>query len=79
MYAPKRAINSGNLRQELNKRQYRRLSEPTVRNFFWQICDGVEYLHRNLVVHRDLKLENLLVHCEQGRSTIKIVDFGFAV
>ncbi len=29
-------VNAGNLRQELTKR--RRLGEPKVRNFFWQIC-----------------------------------------
>lgn len=54
-------VNGGNLRQELNKKQFRRLQEPVVRNYFGQVCKGVEYLHKNLVVHRDLKLENLLI------------------
>ncbi|CAD7973097.1 unnamed protein product [Amoebophrya sp. A120] len=72
-------VNGGNLRQELNKKQLRRISEGTVRNYFWQICDGIEYLHHNLVVHRDIKLENLLLHHNSHGVTIKIVDFGFAV
>eukprot|EP00925_Amoebophrya_sp_RCC4383_P001747 GSA25T00015444001.1 len=87
-------VNGGNLRQELNKKQLRRITENTVRDYFWQICDGIEYLHQNLVVHRDIKLENLLLHYgpssegASGNSTsgqgqiktiVKIVDFGFAV
>ncbi len=54
-----------------------------MRDYFAQICAGVEYLHSNLVVHRDVKLENLLLHNfdpASGRPPcVKIVDFGFAV
>lgn len=31
------------------------------------------------MVHRDIKLENLLLHHSNDRVTVKIVDFGFAV
>src|SRR6185436_11280608 len=34
--------------------------EETLR-VFRQICDAVQYAHRNLVVHRDLKPSNILV------------------
>jgi len=42
---------------------------------FLQVLDAVRYAHRNLVVHRDLKLSNLLVDTE-GR--VKLLDFGIA-
>nr|VVW86591.1 unnamed protein product [Nymphaea colorata] len=38
------------------------------------ICSGLAYLHRQGVMHRDIKPQNILL---QGHST-KIADFGFA-
>lgn len=42
---------------------------------FLQLCDAVQYAHRNLVVHRDLKDSNVLVD-ETGH--LKLLDFGIA-
>jgi serine/threonine-protein kinase len=42
---------------------------------FLKVCSAVTYLHRNLVVHRDLKPGNILV-TEEGEP--KLLDFGIA-
>lgn len=40
---------------------------------FFQVAKGLAYCHRHLVMHRDIKLENLLLD-EEG--TVKLCDFG---
>uniref|UniRef100_A0A0D9WWI1 non-specific serine/threonine protein kinase n=1 Tax=Leersia perrieri TaxID=77586 RepID=A0A0D9WWI1_9ORYZ len=55
--------------------QLGRLREDEARRIFQQIISGAEYCHHNMVVHRDLKLENILMDSEMN---IKIVDFGFS-
>ncbi len=37
---------------------------------------GLEDIHSHGILHRDIKLENLL--CALGHSTIKIIDFGIS-
>jgi len=51
------------------------LDLPGRLRLFAQVCDGVAYAHRSLVLHRDLKPSNVLVTAD-GHA--KVVDFGTA-
>ena len=51
------------------------LKEREACRLFAQLVSGVSYLHRKKIIHRDLKLENLLL--DRHRNVI-ITDFGFA-
>ncbi|ORZ28351.1 kinase-like domain-containing protein [Lobosporangium transversale] len=54
---------------------HRYLRERDACRLFAQLMSGVHYLHSKHIVHRDLKLENLLL--DKNRNII-ITDFGFA-
>jgi protein-serine/threonine kinase len=54
---------------------HRYLKDNAARKLFAQLISGVGYLHKKGIVHRDLKLENLLL--DRNRNII-ITDFGFA-
>ena len=52
-----------------------RLTEEESSFFFYQLINGLEYIHSQNIVHRDLKPENLLL----GKHNIlKIIDFGLS-
>ena len=64
-------INGGNLFSFVKKR--RKLSEKMSKFLFRQIILGIQHIHSKNVVHRDIKLENILI---DFNNNVKICDFG---
>ncbi|TPX50096.1 hypothetical protein SeMB42_g02362 [Synchytrium endobioticum] len=52
------------------------LPADEARLIFRQVLSAVDYAHRNSVVHRDIKLENIRYNAQTGLAVI--LDFGFA-
>lgn len=61
-----------------------RLPEAEARLILHQLAEAVQYLHQRGVIHRDLKLENVIVHTlgpaagKEDGVKITLVDFGLA-
>jgi len=50
-------------------------SEAQVKCLILQLLDGVKFLHLSCIIHRDIKVSNLLL---KNDGTLKIADFGLA-
>lgn len=66
----------GDLSQFL--REKGRVEEEVARRFLTQIAAGLCVLHRENVLHRDLKPQNILLSDSSASPVLKIADFGFA-
>lgn len=65
--------SGGELRGYVEKQES--ISEEEARIFFKQIVRAVHYIHSKKIIHRDLKLENILL---DAYKRCKIVDFGLS-
>ena len=84
-------INGGELSKylKLYKQKYQKaFPEEIVQHLMRQIVDALVYIHSKNIIHRDLKLENIMVSFDSEKdkeelnmmkAKVKIIDFGFAI
>ena len=84
-------INGGSLSDHLRKYKLKygkAFPEGMVQHLMRQIVSALVCIHDNNIIHRDLKLENIMVHFDSEydkeesnmmRAKVKIIDFGFAI
>ncbi|CAD8061423.1 unnamed protein product [Paramecium primaurelia] len=61
------------------KQQSKPLSEEMIRIILAQLLQGIHYIHQNNYIHRDIKLENIVLSTKQSIQNLKIIDFGLAI
>ncbi|KAI9272395.1 kinase-like domain-containing protein [Helicostylum pulchrum] len=68
------------MHQQLRMSQNSKIDETLVKPIFLQLVHAVKWLHGHNIVHRDLKLENILIHKSKDTNQVvlKITDFGLA-
>lgn len=54
----------------------KRTDRSAIRKILLELCDALEYLHRNQIVHRDLKPGNIMI--TKNGQNVKLIDFGLA-
>ena len=63
------------LRNKANKKHESRIDFVTNYQIILDIIDGLSYIHSQKIIHRDLKLQNVIIDNE---GKCKIIDFGLA-
>ena len=83
-------VNGGSLTDCLKKYQMKygkSFPEEIVQYLMRQIVDAIKFIHKRNIIHRDLKLDNIMVNFDNDndknnlnmmRAKVKIIDFGFA-
>ncbi|XP_028917398.1 serine/threonine-protein kinase 33 [Ornithorhynchus anatinus] len=83
MYLVMELCENGELKEILNRKRH--FSEDETRYIIQSLASAIAYLHKKDIVHRDLKLENILVKSttiddnNEMKLNIKVTDFGLAV
>ena len=84
-------INGGGLSDCLKKymKKYNKaFSEEIVQYLMYQIIEALNYIHSLKIIHRDLKLDNIMINFDTQydkhylnimKAKVKIIDFGFAI
>ena len=66
--------DGGDLEEHLESQPKERISEPLAISYLKQLLNGFKELHKNKAMHRDFKLENILMN----DGILKIADLGFS-
>lgn len=77
IYIVQEYVQSGNLKNFILDNP--NLSQEIIANLFGQILSSLVFLHSNGIVHRDLKIENVLIKkLNSNKYQSKIIDFGIS-
>ncbi|CAG9320947.1 unnamed protein product [Blepharisma stoltei] len=68
-------IDGLSLHSYIKRKTNRQIPEDEARQLFTQVVRAVNYCHNLKIIHRDIKLENILL---DGAKSIKLIDFGFS-
>lgn len=68
-------VNGSSFNSYLKRQKSRILPDEDARKYFAQVVAAVGHIHSLNIIHRDIKLENILV---DSNNQVKLIDFGFS-
>jgi serine/threonine protein kinase len=68
--------SGGTLMDLVDNKKRKRLRDHEIRFYLRQMLEGLEYIHRKRIIHRDIKLNNIFL---DRNGFLKIGDFGYAM
>ena len=77
-YVVTKFMQAGDLFNYITKQQETPLRESFTKKLIYQVCQGVQALHSRNIVHRDIKLENILMSSFAEDAQLRIADLGSA-
>ena len=77
-YVVTKFMPSGDLYNYICQQPSQPLDEEHTKLIIRQVCRGVQALHQRNIIHRDIKIENLLMSDNSREATLKIADLGSA-
>lgn len=75
VYLVMELLKGGNLQSKIQKKK--KLSVDESLSIMKSLCEGIFFMHSLNIMHRDLKLANILL-VDEETSAVKLVDFGLA-
>jgi serine/threonine protein kinase len=70
-------MKGGELKAHLTKKK-KPFTEPEAIKILKILIEAIEYIHSHNIVHRDIKLENILLNDSTNPYDLKIIDFGIS-
>ncbi|KAA8497750.1 Calcium/calmodulin-dependent protein kinase type 1 [Porphyridium purpureum] len=75
MYVVTEFLNGGDLLDRITKGAF---TETQTMYFAEKVLSILAFIHKQGITHRDLKLENFMLHSTNSDEVIKLIDFGMA-
>ena len=67
-------VSNGDLYKYLHKSD--EIKESLIARWIYQLTLAIEYCHQHSIIHRDIKIDNLLL---DSSFNLKLVDFGWSI
>lgn len=78
VYVITEELSGGAVLDAILRMKDERYTEAEAKVVVQRTLQGIQYMHQNFVLHRDLKLENLLLRSNDDLGSVVIADFGLA-